>query len=965
MATFKPYLGITQYNSKTYTFKTVNDIGEALTRFSANQAGENFDSMLNQVLIKENDYVIKEDSDYIIFSFSLSRSSGDKMFSSPYVSLSVSGRELAYNDITDTDIYTYEIYDSELHGSDFLLQWDASNTHAIGRVRVSKEKLKTIGRITHVFIAVADDSHVNSKNPNAGESAKVVGKYFALNEEHDLSIPYPSLSIIREGFPMASNKERLDALYQITEYNEEPYIESTPMGQYHVAIAPATISNEYAPIVYGKGSTNFKSDAYYGDRVSYEFKTTSNMIVVSDESGSYIHSNPSKNWDVLIQGEDWEVEPITVLHGAYLYTFNFNNKKMYKYTKFFEHTRNEEVFSKYFIFSGERYRTKFEKHEWSKDGEIITLKRSYVHGTCQIRQGSGCPFSFEKVDFKSDGLEYVLTLTENGVFSDNEEILSSTFGQRVPLITNLFFNRPELSEYLNIPLQDEYKYYHMGHQLQLKKNGILSSKNFAGEQEVVKYHDCELSENRENTFLIDISTVGDGADYMNQAIAPIACTINYSSFRSSTPINDYFKSGEQLQQYYLEEQNQEEQTDGAYFEYKNFVITDSNDVDLTNQVCIWNKNKGYVVFHCRDFSRLSQTNVFNTLKIQDGKLIYKINAAGIGDYNDDFSINQFINYCIGGNHIIGLSNFGRDEIFQVYHGDDLVLTLNDSDNEAPYTELLKLFYTDITNYLPFSIGTGTGATIDLTIKYIKPKMFLSADYTIFEIQLEDIPIVSGTRPLAFRRGGIIVNPQDQNEILDGATAERINLILGTDNTGTAIEINAINVENQEVGSCKIEYRNDKFYFDGFNLQELQYTIDDTNHVLTNKIDENTQTIATILQALQNQKLLIKSGSKDYDIYQASLAPEKDKTGSDSISITMNETIPDNAIIHTLLYTTRKTGVVGQFDVTKGTVTKNGNTFTIPYSYIYDCYAYTDDSPNSGGGQVTVVAYVIVAFNSIT
>jgi hypothetical protein len=83
--------------------------------------------------------------------------------------------------------------------------------------------------------------------------------------------------------------------------------------------------------------------------------------------------------------------------------------------------------------------------------------------------------------------------------------------------------------------------------------------------------------------------------------------------------------------------------------------------------------------------------------------------------------------------MIGLSNFGRDEVFQVYHGEDLILTLNDSDKEAPYTELLKLFYTDITNYLPFSIGTRTETTIDLTIKYIKPKMFLSEDYTIFEI----------------------------------------------------------------------------------------------------------------------------------------------------------------------------------------------------------------------------------------
>jgi hypothetical protein len=202
------------------------------------------------------------------------------MFLVPYVSLSVSGLTLSSSNITDTDINTYEIYNTELYGSDFLLSWNVSRTHAIGRVRVSKEKLKTISRITHVFIAVADSTHVNSKTPDANDSTKVVGKYFALNEEHSDDMPKIYLDIIKEGFPLDSNKITLSELYQITEYNEVPYTESTPMEEYHVAIAPATISNEYAPIVYGMGSTDFKSDTYYGSKARYEFKTTSNMVVV-------------------------------------------------------------------------------------------------------------------------------------------------------------------------------------------------------------------------------------------------------------------------------------------------------------------------------------------------------------------------------------------------------------------------------------------------------------------------------------------------------------------------------------------------------------------------------------------------------------------------------------------------------------------------------------------------------------
>lgn len=246
---------------------------------------------------------------------------------------------------------------------------------------------------------------------------------------------------------------------------------------------------------------------------------------------------------------------------------------------------------------------------------------------------------------------------------------------------------------------------------------------------------------------------------------------------------------------------------------------------------------------------------------------------------------------------------------------------------------------------------GTNFTID--------KGWTGLSFYYNDIRSEIFPLkINAERPtLSFRKNGLIINGTKGEQLSDDTVVD-INAF-----GKKKIKFNILNEENlsQTINSCNIEYQDGTeegsqgagFYFDGVNLQTLK-----------NTTTENTQTIATILQALESQKLLIKSGSKDYKIYQAAITPDKNVTGSDSISITMDETIPDNAIIRTLLYTTRKTGVVGQFDVTKGTVTKNGNTFTIPYSYIYDCYAFTNDT-SDGGGWVTVVAYVIIAFNSIT
>jgi hypothetical protein len=58
-----------------------------------------------------------------------------------------------------------------------------------------------------------------------------------------------------------------------------------------------------------------------------------------------------------------------------------------------------------------------------------------------------------------------------------------------------------------------------------------------------------------------------------------------------------------------------------------------------------------------DESREKKTaKVITDVKIQDGKFYYKINGPGFTDYNDEFSVNQFINYaCSDDGHNIGIS----------------------------------------------------------------------------------------------------------------------------------------------------------------------------------------------------------------------------------------------------------------------------------------------------------------------
>jgi hypothetical protein len=142
---------------------------------------------------------------------------------------------------------------------------------------------------------------------------------------------------------------------------------------------------------------------------------------------------------------------------------------------------------------------------------------------------------------------------------------------------------------------------------------------------------------------------------------------------------------------------------------------------------------------------------------------------------------------------------GRREKFRIYYNGEVIKEIGISDPDTePYDKLLKLFYTDITQ----SIELGDTITslireysltkLSVKIAYILPPLIEGEeDYEIFSMELPDIPIVSGTRPLGYRREGIIVNPYTQGEELSKGTSVKINL--KSNMNGNKIEGKAINI----------------------------------------------------------------------------------------------------------------------------------------------------------------------------
>lgn len=988
MAIIQPYLGITQIKLKETDSPTIEDTGVALTRYSPEYP---YDANLNSTLLTAQDFVIEDDYTHLVFSFSVIEEQNDYDFFPTFSFLAVQGScfdRWGGQSINNNIEKTINIPIDDFENDDIIFAKEWKDGYAIGRIFVPKTYLQEIAKIKSVFIAMADYRFIHTNTPKDPNNPHLVaGRYFNFEEDSNLSEQNPLEEFA--GFNATGKITDVTQLYHITKYQEIPYEPSdiTDLEGHHIAIAPVSITSKDAPSVYGMGKTAFQSDTYFYSKIKYVFKKISDKLapsyVLRDDS---LDQNPDWRFYPLEQATELEIfiDPrfqitpqITVQYGHYLYTFESN--PLYPYTSFLDHIKKEETFFKYFNFEGERYRTKFVSHNVKE--QIINLKSGVLYGTCQIKEGSGCPFEFSKVTFPQaggEGYNYTISLsidsetpiqikcTDTTLYGDD---FISRRGKQISMINK--FTGESTNQWFYVPLLDEYRYYHMGHQIWLEQKQLEQeqleqktkySENLAGQQEIVKYYDCSLIDNIRDSYVIDINPNLENTN----PPAIIECNIGLTYFDSKKP-NEVTNSSDITN---LE----------SYFRYNTFSVkTPDGSIDLTDKTCFWNKDKGYTVVYCRDFSNIVKDN-FDTLKIQDGKLIYKIKTAGIGDYNNEFSINQFINYCIGGNHAIGLSGSKRDEIFQIYDNsistEEPIIELR-SNSTTPYTELLKLLYTDVTNYLPFPIGTRTGATIDLTIKYIKP-LWVTVQttenqntegqntgdyyYTIFQATLTEIPIVTGTRPLAFRRGGIIVNPSDQNEILEKDTSVKINLktVREKDNkvVGKAININLCD----EVGNplneqgCSIEYRgthdqngditSGSFYFDNVNLSALKQQTETNTNIISNNttnIAENTEMIRLIIAAFEGYTLSLQAKtSQGYDTYKIGTV----STVSDTKTITFDN-IPNNALIVTNIGRKILSGNTSKLDEEGYSLSysekRENNSYSVTYTVSYRQRNISDNS----------------------
>ena len=952
MATIKSNLGISSYTS--YNTTATNKGGTLPLGSSYNQKEKGFTVSPG---INNNDRIIN--TSHTLFSFSLSREFSELgIFLTPRFSLVVQGRDVNNQSLVKV------LRNNASTSSATCCEWN--KYFGIVRFSIDNYYLLDFNVIEAIGVVMTTDKR-----------ERATGRIFRFSETTNISQIKTQLKAIYNN----SNIENINEIIKTNQLcllsgAEEKPVRATFQINGQLKLSPITQFTTYFYTVEGERkdeaqySTYTNPDFYYNSLQFKIYSTTHlnntvypNSIKINENSTVSISSETGIGHYFIEDSSghpDFNLTKLDLIYKGYTYHFEGLNKTIKHYSKFGDFS-SEKDFSSYLSFKGDRYRTKFNSYTDEKDDVNVDI--NYLNGTLSSKKDSPFSISGDTID--------ILIATKKIKQYESFESLPYYYNFTGEFENRFTKTKEEVT--INIPTYDEYDYYFIGPSFELQYPGQLKV-DCSIKSEFVKYSDVELSYKITTTNVLSVapSQTGTSIEFNNKSIIKLS------------PQSTFPKDAD------------EHDEDDSYFEYylpRLFKKDGNKEEDITNRIKFYWDFDYYTILHCRPFLKNNENipdGLITELKIQNGKLFYKVNNEGFGDYNSEFSANQFINYAIDGKHPIGLSFFDKKKWLDFYIPDQTeaatkwiwVDSIGTDENKIELNDsgkALQMFYTDILHSIDISkinIPANTPYIL-LKIRYYDNMNSVGEDgkakhdegeYIIFDITLPLIPIVSGYRPLGYRKHGIIINPQQQNEILDDGVTQKIHAKMPSDAEKKSAKIIDIQMHDKNDtiitdATCTIEYddgtgqgnnqRDKGFYFDGVNLQTLK-----------NTTTENTQTIATILQALESQKLLIKSGSKDYKIYQAAITPDKNVTGSDSISITMDETIPDNAIIRTLLYTTRKTGVVGQFDVTKGTVTKNGNTFTIPYSYIYDCYAFTNDT-SDGGGWVTVVAYVIIAFNSIT
>lgn len=839
MATIKTFIGITDYNLLNNDIKE-DSTGAVLTSYSGPPTG----ILIDPLLKTKQDLTIKYGS--VLFSFPLSREFTElAQFSDPKIYLVIQGRTLS------NESKIIKIYNGNAPDSSLICVWQ--KYYGIIRARVPISKIKEFNYITYVGIVMTRSDGVKDAT---GRIYKIGNLKDELHEDFRNSLTNNN----------AINPLNISDIVQISQSSflsgaaENP-VTKTQQITHGIAIAPNTYTSMKMFNVYGINNKNngVRNSRFFNNAIYYQFPTIylngayrRPDYVKIDDWKEYISTPESVSIDIDASIDEYSPN-IRFQHGGYEYSQNIENyppQKLKRDNLFLTFTNDEEM-SEFFDFEGQRYRTKFKSY--SDDKHSLILDTNVINGTLQQHSLTYSPYQLtsdqKQINIKilKDKPDEFIILTDKTSYTE----LKKTYSIKRNLYN--IFTQMEEEVNIQIPLVDEYEYYFLGDLLSIRyPNNNIKNQSLKN-REIVVYSDSVLIDqfSDKNSKVFDLSTF----NFNNNIVK------SWHYHKSYLPLKDNEFN-------FVDTDNTV--FNKSYFEYRKPVIKKTigrQSVDITNKVYSYNLWKPWTILYSRSFPKPPQedsnipenTNIITDLRIQEGKLYYKINTDGLGDKNDKFSINQFINYAIDKRHPIGLSSFDKNKVLKIFIPTELipdyvsenewydVKTIGTNEDEDS-VDTLKLFYTDMNNV----IDAPDVSSLKLQDAQLKLRLQYSdtaEDYVIFDFVVGSAQIIAGSRPLGLRKHGIIVNPANANEELSPSTAEKIHVTLeGTDTTGKVIEMVAHDKVGTILDTCNIEYKTDEsgetkgFYFNGVNLSELKNTVNNSETGLVTKVGDLETTV---------------------------------------------------------------------------------------------------------------------------
>ena len=832
MATIKNFLGFAGSSSQK---PSVDNTGVVLQYYSGVEDNTIFSIVNNGALkpARAVDWVIT--NKYVLLSFALSRDWREKFgssFEKPKVHLAIQGKDYIGNNILK------KIYTDEGMGNNVDCKWDGY--YGIIRVSFLCSQLKDFNRISYIGIIIARDNSTNGSDS--------MSKIFKIGQDETLTLSDNFKDVLvasdkLDGFNKNEIKtETIKVFSRITRYDTNPVSSSTSFNDGKIFVSPISLSGQLYTLS-GSNSKNssYTHNKYYYNQAIITFQTKSFSGVTSYPSYCSINNGEFEKieGETLIKGisniADYQPE-IILVYGGYQYKMgtNISRPKLRYYLNFLSPT--EEEFLQSFSFEGERYRTKFVNYASPNSIKLQTV----ISGILKNKNPQQTPYRINEAT-----VEYTTTL------DNKSEKPLSRYKISFSNISNNFTNGEEESVEFYLPLIDEYKYYNLGEVALLKSDTQGINFSCYNRENIVKHYDLNLIDKfttEESANVFDITTWTNRAVLKSWEVQNSDVPLDSMNFRVEGVMESDISEGSK-----------------SYFSYCRPVIKLSKQEDITSITKMPIEKQFYTVLYCQRFLK---DDPDLGLKIKNGTLFYKF-PEGSFDCNATFKDNDFINYAISENRSIGLSDQERNEHFTLTISNNnetysieistsgIKINGNNTDiNSLFFHELLTNFYCGTERILQLPYFSTTSSEVNISFKY--EKSYAGTNYIIFEKTINNVPVASGDRPLGLRKGGIIVNPLEQNEQLPQGIAEQINLktkiVESNKLVGKGINILVCDPNGNPLDeTVAIEYKadydtqtqkvsNGAFYFDGVNVSELKNVVNNSETGLVKKVGDLETTV---------------------------------------------------------------------------------------------------------------------------